>query len=413
MSAHDCESNAEQPSTGAASGVGEAIALGVIGLIVLGGLFWWIAREPGANGDGDERRGATASLPLGFAIEEFIGEDACAECHPSIAVYHERHGHSRTFRRAGDRALAARLDGRVVADPERPAVTWRFLLDDGRLAVDRQAGDRVDRLPIDFALGSGYHATTFISVLNDDPHDFVIREHRLTYYADGSIRITPGQGVIETAPGTDAMGRVLRDEDSFDCVKCHVTLTSASEAGHVDLATLIPTVSCERCHGPGRTHAEAARRGADPTSLAMPFGPGRASAKDQMLLCGECHRHPSQAPPGALRPDNIELARFQPVGLMQSRCFTESDGAMSCTTCHDPHDRPSTDPSSYNTTCLSCHQSSHPTQVSCPVSPSTDCTTCHMPRVDAGQKVFFADHWIRVRDEVLGATGDGSDPPSH
>ena len=33
----------------------------------------------------------------------------------------------------------------------------------------------------------------------------------------------------------------------------------------------------------------------------------------------------------------------------------------------------------------------------CPVEPRGDCVNCHMPRVEAGQHVLFADHWIRVR----------------
>jgi hypothetical protein len=372
--------------------------LGILGVIVVGGLFWWMTREPEA-GDA-ELRGASSVHPAGISREDFVGDDSCAECHPSIAVYHERNGHSRTFRPAADRALADHLDGRVVTDPERPGVSWAFLLEDDRFFVDRTLGDRVDRLPIDFAFGSGYHATTFLSVLNEDPEDFVVREHRLSYFADDSIRMTPGQRLPDPDPGTDALGRVLSGEDSFNCVKCHVTITSATDPETIDIHSMIPTVSCERCHGPGRAHVEAARLGADPDALAMPFGPGRNSANDQMLLCGSCHRHPSQAPIAAIRPDNQELARFQPVGLMQSACYIQSNGALSCTTCHDAHDRPSTDASAYNATCLSCHTPSHPEQVPCPISPSQDCTSCHMPRVHAGQGIRFADHWIRVWDEL-------------
>ena len=398
---------ADAPSSNASSQIREAMLLGVLGLIVLGGLFWWTTREP--EPEASELRGATSVHPAGFTREDFLGDDACAECHPSIAVYHERNGHSRTFRPAADRALAQRLDGREVADAERPGVTWSFLLEDDRFAVERRQGDRVDLLPIDFAFGSGYHATTFLSVLDDDPKNFTLREHRLTSYADGSVRITPGQGRNDPSPGTDALGRILTGADAFDCMKCHVTLTSMTDPSTVDVHSMIPTVSCERCHGPGRSHAEAARRGDDPDALAMPFGPGSYSANDQMILCGGCHRHPSQAPVAAIRPDNFELARFQPVGLMQSACYTESNGALSCTTCHDAHDRPSRDVSSYNATCLSCHEPSHPSQTPCPVSPSQDCTSCHMPRVDAGQGIRFADHWIRVRDEpVVEAAEDAS-----
>jgi hypothetical protein len=98
------------------------------------------------------------------------------------------------------------------------------------------------------------------------------------------------------------------------------------------------------------------------------------------------------------------LARFQPVGVIASRCFRESRGGFSCVTCHDPHARASSDRGSYLAVCGSCHPADRAAVPPaghagnpCPVAPRGDCVACHMPRVDAGQHVLFADHWIRVR----------------
>ena len=101
--------------------------------------------------------------------------------------------------------------------------------------------------------------------------------------------------------------------------------------------------------------------------------------------------------PGVLRADNLEIVRFQPVGLMQSACYTRSKGGLSCTACHDPHARPSKDAAHYESVCLSCHKA--PSRTPCPVSPRADCLNCHMPREDAGQGILFTDHWIRVRQK--------------
>jgi hypothetical protein len=113
-----------------------------------------------------------------------------------------------------------------------------------------------------------------------------------------------------------------------------------------------------------------------------------------MRLCGQCHRHPETGKPEMIRRDNPEIVRYQPVGLMQSKCYRGSRGALSCVTCHDPHARASTDQATYEAACLACHR--NPSQATCPVSPRAGCIGCHMPRRDSGQNVLFVDHWIGV-----------------
>jgi hypothetical protein len=126
----------------------------------------------------------------------------------------------------------------------------------------------------------------------------------------------------------------------------------------------------------------------------MDFGPGRYKVEAQMRLCGQCHRHPDNAPPGEIRPDNVELARFQPVGLMQSKCYKSTPGGLGCVACHDPHAKASQDQAGYLAACLNCHGGGG--QTTCPISPRNDCVGCHMPGKDAGQGILFTDHWIRV-----------------
>ena len=47
-----------------------------------------------------------------------------------------------------------------------------------------------------------------------------------------------------------------------------------------------------------------------------------------------------------------------PYRLWQSTCYIESDGAMSCLSCHDPHRkvRPADRAAHYQAKCLACHQ---------------------------------------------------------
>ncbi len=286
---------------------------------------------------------------------------------------------------------------------------WTYAKQKGEFIVERRAADKIEQFVIDYAFGSGHHATTFVSVLDLDPAE--ILEHRLTYYnRDDTLGITPGQTGGPGTPGMTPAGVELSDRDSIACFGCHATQLSAHAYVQLDPLKMIPNVTCERCHGPGRAHVEAARRGAGAESLSMPMGLGGWTVQSQLELCGRCHRHPSRALPQELNADDPYLARFQPVGLSQSRCFKESAGRLSCVSCHDPHDRSSSDRTIYERVCLSCHQTPrqgkseerehamfHPFASSvCPVSPLQGCIACHMPGVDSGQHIMFSDHWIRV-----------------
>jgi hypothetical protein len=334
----------------------------------------------------------------------FAGSFSCRECHPGEHAAFTRSGHSQTLHAAGSSQVAGRLDGRSVPDPEFPGVVWSYARRGGRFEAERftvATGD-VERLVLDFVFGSGHHASTFISL--SDPGAPRALEHRLTYYPrDDVLDVTPGQRSGQQAAGTTPLGRTLPPRETLKCFGCHTTPvgptppTAAGQAPIAETGPLAANVGCESCHGPAQSHVEAARRGR--TDLSMPFGLGGWTAASQLGLCGQCHRHPSRFPPDMIRPDDPQLARFQPIGLMQSKCYTRSGGAFTCVNCHDPHSRASSDQHAYEAACLQCHDGVRESEkiVPCPVSPRNGCLSCHMPKVDSGQRVLFTDHWIRVR----------------
>ncbi len=346
-----------------------------------------------------------------YPSDPYVGPRVCAECHPGEFALYSRSGHAQTLGPPSRRAIARQLDGNTIIDPENAEVSWSYQYRDGQLHIRRQARDKVEECIAEYAFGSGHHALTFVNVI--DPTIPAILEHRITYYTrQHALGLTPGHNAQPRPPNLTPLGGVSSSRNARKCFGCHSTQTSAFDNQPIDEKTLIPNVSCERCHGPGRAHVEAARRGANDPELELPFGTGRYTADALLMLCGTCHRHPSRSRPGQIRPDDPHLARFQPVGILESRCFRESGGAFSCVACHDPHARASTDRASYLTVCLSCHSGGGPVSTPqppgshdpphtagapCPVAPRGDCVDCHMPRVDAGQHVQFADHWIRVR----------------
>src|SRR5947199_330237 len=133
------------------------------------------------------------------------------------------------------------------------------------------------RPPIAARAGSGQVGTTFVTTMKSGPEALPLGlEHRLSYFAVGrKLDITPGQqegasSDLETK--TVPYGRLLDETHLLNCFNCHVTTTSERNRRRLDTATMIPNVTCERCHGPGGAHIEAARRGEGENALRMSLG---------------------------------------------------------------------------------------------------------------------------------------------
>src|SRR4030095_5892637 len=91
--------------------------------------------------------------------------------------------------------------------------------------------------------------------------------------------------------------------------------------------------------------------------------------------------------------DKFEIVN-QAYRLRRSTCFQKSAGALTCTTCHDPHDaqRGEDATAHYIGVCQGCHAQldrSHTT--------AKDCLSCHMPkrRTDDVVHVVLTDHYIQ------------------
>ncbi len=376
--------------------------------VVLGGLavavavvLWWSSdaqRTPPEAPDGTR---AVAVKVGSAASERYVGKASCLECHPGECAAFSRSGHARTLRPAAKAAIANWLDGRTVKDPERPEVSWTYHLRDGQLGVDRSERGKTESFPIEFSFGSGTVGYTFVTTMKSGPGAAPIGlEHRLSYMKAGEkLAITPGQNAGTSSQfGTRILpyGRLLDEARLLSCFDCHVTTGSSEGRGRLDTATMIPNVTCERCHGPAGAHVEAARRGGSEEELRLSMGPDRDSPTKQLADCGECHRS-SERIETAVDPDNLAIVRFQPVGLAESACFQKGQSGLRCTSCHDAHAKVSRDTASYEAVCIDCHRSGSRVKTLCPVSPAKGCLDCHMPRVRLTPEFTFTDHWIRVR----------------
>jgi len=269
----------------------------------------------------------------------YVGSGACRTCHPDQFESQSKTGHAHALLRAQ--------------------------------ATDPGPGSHAE-----WAFGAGAKATTWVSQTGEE----TIAEHGLTYYAATKLlALTPGH----TTPADkvyrtfDAVGTALR------CFRCHST-------GPVMLASNFKVqpseggIHCEACHGPGRAHAGSGGR-------AAIQNPKRLTAEQINVLCGACHRQASD-----LDDDtdwtNAWNVRHEPAYLHRAACFRNSNGALSCLTCHDPHQPLKTTPATYDAKCLSCHpKAAH----SVPIA-RRNCVGCHMPQVATSANLKFTNHWIGI-----------------
>jgi tetratricopeptide (TPR) repeat protein len=101
------------------------------------------------------------------------------------------------------------------------------------------------------------------------------------------------------------------------------------------------------------------------------------------------------------RTDNFEIVNA-PYRLRQSRCFQKSEGALTCETCHNPHDlhKGPESASYYASICMKCHAANLPAQIALHRHPiSNDCVSCHMPRRRTEDVIhaIMTDHLIQRR----------------
>jgi Flp pilus assembly protein TadD len=184
-------------------------------------------------------------------------------------------------------------------------------------------------------------------------------------------------------------------------------------------------IDCQRCHGPGRAHVEAASDSHSSAERvrASIVNPARLGRERQLEVCMQCHLETSYLEPNEERAFDRPIFSYRPgepmadyklyflpdaanatddrfeiahaaFRLRKSACFRNSQ--MTCLTCHDPHDIPHGPEATahYVEACLSCHRGVKHT-VALPAA--STCLTCHMPkrRTDDTVHVVMTDHFIR------------------
>jgi hypothetical protein len=327
-----------------------------------------------------------AILLLGSAAGLTGAPSECAGCHAEVVRKQAASRHAKTLTRYPGSEAARLL---AASRAERDGFGYAY----GPANVTVRRKSEVAAASLEWVFGGGRHGITAVG-----RYEGLYFEHRLSYYPEAHrTELTPGHRSDPPRTAADALGVLKLPQDIYQCFNCHSTGLRVDLDSGPDLTTMTPGVLCERCHGPGEQHMEAARGGRPQREIAAAIrDPGRAPAKEIVVFCGGCHRLPD-ASHVSLTPekDNPVSVRFQPYGLMASRCFRES-GILSCVTCHDPHQDLAREPAFYTEKCLACHRETKTRVVSCRRGTGQNCLPCHMQVSTPLPYLHFTDHRIRV-----------------
>lgn len=365
--------------------------LGVLATALISGCIGCALISPKPATPPASARVPTIQAVAPAALSTYAGNGACASCHPTEYKSHAASQHARAMSRvtATSHGAIFRAPSATV-DPKR-GVTYQTAVAGDKCELIAKGKNVFGVATAEFGFGSGRHGITY---LGREEGSSV--ELRLSYYpGPNRWAFSPGQQLNSKSGGLEMVTGLQKPAETVEgCFVCHSTVI-AKQGGQVLPESCVMGVGCESCHGPAKAHIEAVRHGdKDPHLPRLEQIPGPQLS---VQLCGQCHRSPAGDNPDD--PFNrSQLPRLQGLALARSLCFTNSNGRLSCLTCHDAHSQQSQSRTAYNARCGSCHGGATPTDGACRVDPTGDCVGCHMPAQSVGMPfgLKYRTHWIKV-----------------
>lgn len=327
----------------------------------------------------------------GLADDRFVGSTACRNCHPAHFASQSESSHAKALRPIQDSPLPKLFMGEPIQ--ERSGISFEYRPDPSGLNVTISRGKDSLTSLLQWAFGSGVQAFTPVGIRNG-----IYYEHRVSFYTAAG---RPGRTLGHPGATSNSLERALgqpQDPATIQrCFSCHATGLKPQ----LDFSSMVPGIHCERCHGPGETHIKNRNNDENKTLISKEIRKlSGLSASESIAVCGECHRMPVQFSPAPEKDDPLSI-RFQPIGLMASKCYLKGQ-QISCVSCHSPHEDASKSPDFYIQKCMKCHPSPSVASAqgkmksSCGLAARQNCLPCHMQKKSDAEFLIFTDHRIRI-----------------
>ncbi len=373
---------------------------------------------------------------LALTRDGYIPDQKCAACHRDIYRSYSKVGMAKSFYKpSSNNIIEDYVNNKFYHEPSNRH--YEMINDDGQFSMRRyqldENGRHINEIlqQIDWVIGSGAASRGYLYQTESGE----LFEIPIVWYTqEQSWGMAPGYDNEDH----DGITRSI----TLSCMFCHNAYPDVPRGSdrygqsHVFPKIMPQGIGCQRCHGPGGKHALLAEdfNVTDEEVFGAIVNPAKLSPELRDDVCYQCHLQPTSKLTSfatrfgrdiySYRPGqpldeylvhfdfddgkNVK-DRFQidhhPYRLRQSRCYIQSDGQMSCLTCHDPHRKvPQADQAAfYREKCFGCHELDDcrldEMASDRPGVAADDCVTCHMPqrRTQDVVHVVMTDHLIQKR----------------
>ncbi|MFK8011752.1 MAG: tetratricopeptide repeat protein [Marinicellaceae bacterium] len=373
---------------------------------------------------------------LGFKVSSgaasgYIEDQACKTCHIKHWDGFQEVGMSHSFLKSEKKNYIEDFDAPYyyhepsqryykIKKEKEDLIFHRYQLDDKNQKINEF------EQKVDWILGSGNKSRSYLFQLPNGE----IFQFPLGWYSDTQQwRMAPG---FERDNNFGIQRQIRRE-----CLFCHNAYpdvpkgTDSHWQPHIFPTQLPLGIGCQRCHGPGADHINTVIKGGTIEQIHNAIvNPIKLPVEQRDSVCFQCHLLPSVAiigsrkidrndysfKPGELLTDYMlhvdindsqrpQSERFEinhhAYRLRQSQCFNQSEGKLTCISCHNPHKKVKPDQkiNHYGSVCLECHNK-HEVDKNTKIV-SEDCTSCHMPqrRTQDVVEVVMTDHKIQKKIE--------------